>query len=92
MQDRANFDFHTIDNPADPTFNNLMGINDQGLIAGFYGSGNAGHPNQGYLLTEPGEFTPVDFPAMAQTQLTGLNNRGYRSRILLPNEQWDFCR
>jgi len=69
------FTFQTFDDPADPTFNNLMGINNSGLIAGFYGSGDAGHPNQGYLLTRPDTFTPVDFPSEAQTQLTGLNNR-----------------
>jgi hypothetical protein len=82
--------FETFDDPADtsfaamegiPTFNNLLGINNEGLIAGFYGSGNAGDPNQGFLLTPPGTFTAVDFPPTAQnpalqTQLTGLNDIG----------------
>jgi hypothetical protein len=73
------YSFQTLDNPADPnvpTFNNLLGINNEGLIAGFYGSGNAGDPNQGYLLTLPSTFTSVEFPGQAQTQLTGLNDRG----------------
>jgi nitrite reductase/ring-hydroxylating ferredoxin subunit len=76
--------FQTIDNPVDPTFNNLMGINNSGLIAGFYGSGDAGHPNQGYLLRPPGGFTAVDFPGEAQTQLTGLNDRGVQVGYFYP--------
>jgi hypothetical protein len=76
MERPKTFTFQTLDNPADPTFNNLLGINNEGLIAGFYGSANPGHPNQGYLLAPPSTFTPVDFPGVAQTQLTGLNDRG----------------
>jgi hypothetical protein len=89
------YSFLTVDDPVDvnfaamqniPSFTNLLGINDKGLIAGFYGSGNAGDPNQGFLLTLPGTFTPEEFPASSQnpvtaaqvlqTQLTGLNDRG----------------
>ena len=56
------YSFLTVDDPVDvnfaamqniPSFTNLLGINDKGLIAGFYGSGNAGDPNQGFLLTLP---------------------------------------
>ena len=73
------YSFQTFNDPADhnsPTFNNLMGINNFDLIAGFYGSGAAGDPNQGFLLTLPGTFTPENFPGSAQTQLTGLNDLG----------------
>ncbi|MDH2382757.1 hypothetical protein [Bradyrhizobium sp. CER78] len=79
MREHTMYDFHTFDNPADLTFNQLLGINNQGLIAGFYGSGAAGHPNQGYLLTTSGTvgtFHSVDFPGVPQTQLTGLNDNG----------------
>jgi hypothetical protein len=86
-----NFSFTTFDDPADtitPTFTNLLGINDEGLIAGFYGSGNMGDPNQGFLLTPSSDtFTAVPFPpssqnplvhpgfpAVQQVQLTGLND------------------
>jgi len=41
----------TLDNPADLTYNQLLGINDSGLIAGFYGSGAMG-------ASQPG--VPVD--------------------------------
>jgi len=81
MATSFNFTFKTFNNPADQpfnglTFNNLMGINNFGLIAGFYGSGQAGDPNQGYLLNRPNQYTAVEFPHVAQTQVTGLNDLG----------------
>ena len=76
----ARFEFATFNDPADKpfdghTFNQLLGINNFGLIAGFYGSGAAGDPNQGYLLSPP-FFIPVNYPGVPQTQLTGLNDHG----------------
>ena len=73
-----------VDQPFDgATFTNLMGINNFGLIAGFYGSGAEGDPNQGFLLTpDHSTFIPEDFPELAQnpivaqTQMTGLNDLG----------------
>jgi hypothetical protein len=35
--------------PRHPIFNNLLGINNQGLIARFYGIGAKHDPNQGFL-------------------------------------------
>ena len=60
------------------TFNQLLGINDSGVIAGYFGSGAQGHPNQGYLLLPPyqGNYVNENFPGSVQTQVTGLNNRG----------------
>src|SRR5262245_25314819 len=71
----ANYQFQSFNNPADPTFNQLLGINGNGLIAGYYGSGMNGHPNKGYLLTNDGagSFINEDFPRSQQTQVTGLN-------------------
>src|SRR5579872_6146731 len=71
----AAFGFSTLDNAADPTFNQLLGINDHGLIAGYFGSGAQDHPNKGYLLGA-GSYTNENFPGSVQTQVTGLNNRG----------------
>jgi hypothetical protein len=73
----ASYRFETLNNQHDVTFNQLLGINDQGLIAGYFGSGAAGHPNQGYLL-EPShiQYINENFPGSVQTQVTGLNNRG----------------
>ncbi len=75
----AGYSFRTVDNAGDPTFNQLLGINDQGVIAGYLGSGAAGHPNQGYQLLPPYQqhrYVNENFPGSVQTQVTGLNNRG----------------
>jgi len=75
----THYEFRTIDNAADPTFNQLLGINNFGLIAGYFGSGAQGAPNKGYLLS-PNDHQPTyrneDFPGSVQTQVTGLNDRG----------------
>jgi hypothetical protein len=75
----GNYTFHTIDNHNDLTFNQLLGINNSGLTAGYFGSGAAGHPNKGYTVglgTGQGEFRSENFPGSAQTQVTGLDNHG----------------
>jgi hypothetical protein len=71
--------FTILDNADDLTFNQLLGINNDGLIAGYFGSGAQGHPNKGYLLRPPygqGKYINENFPGSVQTQVTGLNNRG----------------
>jgi hypothetical protein len=73
------YTFTTLDNQADPTFNQLLGINQSGTIAGYFGSGVAGHPNKGYLLSPPygqANYLSENFPGSVQTQVTGLNDRG----------------
>ena len=50
------YSFTTIDFPGDP-FTQLLGINDDSLIAGYHGSGAAGSPNKGFRLTLPETFT-----------------------------------
>jgi len=49
----------------------LRAINDEGVIAGFYGA-NVSH---GFLLTE-GKFRTMDFPGAVSTALRGINNLG----------------
>jgi hypothetical protein len=74
---RASYHFQTIDNPKDLTFNQLLGINDEGQIVGYFGSGAAGHPNKGYVIPPfSRHFIDENFPGSAQTQVTGENNRG----------------
>jgi hypothetical protein len=73
------YTFQTLNNNADPTFNQLLGINNGGTIAGYFGSGATGHPNQGYTLASPygqGNYANENFPGSAQTQVTGINNSG----------------
>jgi hypothetical protein len=69
----------TLNDSRDVTFNQLLGINNQGIIAGYFGSGAAGHPNKGYALVPPfaqHSFLNENFPGSAQTQVTGLNDHG----------------
>jgi hypothetical protein len=73
----ASLTFQDIINTNDPTFNQELGINNSGLIAGYFGSGAAGHPNKGYTVASPyTSFANENFPGSAQTQVTGLNNIG----------------
>jgi len=75
----TSYRFATHDNTRDLTFNQLLGINDEGVIAGYFGSGAQGHPNKGYVLLPPygqGNYVNENFPGSVQTQVTGLNNRG----------------
>jgi hypothetical protein len=73
----ATYTFQNIVDPADPTFNQELGINNFGLISGYFGSGAPGHPNQGYTIAAPyTSFTNENFPGSVQTQVTGLNNGG----------------
>ncbi len=72
----GSYTFTTLNNPGDPTFNQLLGINNAGTIAGYFGSGAAGHPNKGYTLTPPSTYTNENFPGSAQTQVIGINNTG----------------
>ncbi len=69
------YSFRTVDNSADLTFNQLLGINDNGVIAGYFGSGAQGHPNMGYVLGGSG-YRSENFPGSVQTQVTGLNDTG----------------
>lgn len=77
----AGFTFQDIIDNNDPTFNQELGINQAGTIAGYFGAGNglAGHPNQGYTVVPPygqANFTNENVPGSVQTQVTGLNNIG----------------
>lgn len=75
----AGYVFQDIINPGDVTFNQALGINSSGEIAGYFGSGNAGFPNKGYTTVPPSyntSFTNENFPGSVQTQVTGINNAG----------------
>ena len=74
------FAFRTLTNRADPTFDQLLGIDDHGLIVGYDGSGaDASHPNKGFRLTSPYGRTDVqaeNFPGSVQTQAVAVNGTG----------------
>jgi hypothetical protein len=76
---QTSYRFVTLDNHRDLTFNQLLGINNHGEIAGYFGSGAAGHPNKGYQLYPPfgqRDYVNENFPHSEQTQVTGLNDNG----------------
>ena len=75
----AGWTFNTLNNSNDPTFNQLLGINNRGQIAGYFGSGAKGHPNKGYLINlapAASTFTNENFPIGKQTQVIGINDVG----------------
>lgn len=75
----ASYVFLTLGSHKDRTFNQLLGINSNGKIAGYFGSGAKGHPNKGYTVRPPfhqSDFRSENFPGSKQTQVTGLNNHG----------------
>lgn len=73
----SSFDFTTINDPADsslqtPTFNQLLGINDEGVISGYYGDGVIVN-NHGFTYSG-GTFTAENVPGTDQTQVVAINN------------------
>ncbi len=68
----ATFTVQTVQYPTDPAFTQLLGINNSGTIAGFHGATVA----QGFTLTLPNTFTSQNYPASAQTMVTGINSAG----------------
>jgi hypothetical protein len=83
----ATYHFRTLNNHHDNTFNQLLGINSENEIAGYFGSGAKGHPNKGYLLKTPygqGDYTSENYPGSRQTQVTGLNDVGVTVGFFAP--------
>jgi len=72
----SGYQFRTVDNATDLTFNQLLGVNNEGVIAGYFGSGAQNHPNKGYLLRPNNTYQNENFPGSVQTQVTGLNDSG----------------
>ena len=66
----------------DPTFNQLLGINNEGRIAGYFGSGAANHPNKGYtihLALWARQLRQRELPRIdPRPRSPGLNNKNMR--------------
>jgi len=69
------YNFQTVMSPGDPAFTQLLGINNAGTIAGYFGDGSV-VPNSGFTLVLPNTYTPENFPGSTQTQVVGINNTG----------------
>jgi hypothetical protein len=97
---RVTYTFETLNNARDLTFNQLLGINNEGLVAGYFGSGAHGHPNKGYRVHPPyrqGSYLSENFPGSRQTQVTGLNDLGVtvgfwstQNKVSLVNNNFGF--
>jgi len=72
-QAATKYQFDTFDNPADPNFNQLLGINNLDDIVGYDGDGSV-EPNKGYLLVPKDHYANENFPKSAQTQVIGISN------------------
>lgn len=68
----ANYTVQDVTFPTDPTFTQLLGINNAGTIAGYHGAAI----NQGFTLVLPNSFTSEMFPGSTQTQVVGINGAG----------------
>ena len=84
----ASYNFQTIDKintvappgapNGDADFNQLLGINNTGTIAGYWGDGTV-VANHGFTTVPPygqTNFTPENVPGATQTQVIGINNSG----------------
>lgn len=71
---------HKTGTHSDPMFNQALGINDSGVIAGYAGDpGTDGKPNKGWVVHSPyrqSDFMNENVPQSAQTQVIGINNSG----------------
>ena len=77
-QSSSGYQFRTLNDHRDVTFNQLLGINNEGVIAGYFGSGAQGHAEQGLpaVRLRSGNYANENFPGSRQTQVTGLNDLG----------------
>jgi len=75
-----NSPFLVLNNQGDPNFNQLLGINDGGVIVGYFGDGNI-IANNGYVLVPRNHYAADNFTNLpagdvaTQTQAIGINNR-----------------
>ncbi len=61
------FSFETLNNPKDPNFNELLGINALGQISGFYGTGYDASPSHGYVLLRKKRYVREKYPGSSST-------------------------
>jgi len=76
-------EFFKLNNPGDPNFNQLLGINDHEIIAGYFGDGTVVF-NNGYVLVPNTHYSVENFTGtppppphniIQQTQAIGINNK-----------------
>src|SRR5208282_3121191 len=68
---QAVYSFQTVNFPGD-TFTQLLGVNNDGVIAGYHNF----NLNQGFTLILSESYSTENFPDSMQTQVIGINNHG----------------
>jgi hypothetical protein len=74
--------FFVLNNPGDPAFNQLLGINDGRVIVGYFGDG-AVIRNNGYVLVPKNHYSVENFTNLpspdfaSQTQAIGINTKSF---------------
>jgi hypothetical protein len=87
MAGAASEDFVVLDNPGDPNFNQLLGINDARIIVGYFGDGTV-VANNGYVLVPRNHYSVENFTHLpagdraSQTQAIGINNNEKSPKIV----------
>ncbi len=73
-----NLSFKTLDDKPYTSFNELLGINNNERIVGYFGSGKQSDPSVGYLIFppyQPNNYRKIQYPTAPQTVATALNDR-----------------
>lgn len=71
----GNYAFTTLNDNADPTFNQLLGVNDRKIAVGFYTDSKGN--NHGYIYKIGSHrFARVDVPGSSSVTATAINNLG----------------
>jgi hypothetical protein len=74
--------FFVLNNPGDPNFNQLLGINNGRVIVGYFGDGTV-IANNGYVLVPANHYSVENFTNLpspdfaSQTQAIGINTRRF---------------
>jgi hypothetical protein len=74
--------FLVLNNPGDPAFNQLLGINEGHVIVGYFGDGTVIR-NNGYVLVPKNHYSVENFTNLPspnsafQTQAIGINTRSF---------------
>jgi hypothetical protein len=74
--------FFVLDNPGDPNFNQLLGINNGGIIVGYFGDGTI-IANNGYVLVPRNHYSVENFTNLpagdfaTETQAIGINSKNF---------------
>jgi probable HAF family extracellular repeat protein len=89
----TSWNYSTLDNPDDPDFNELLGINNIGKVCGFDGEvGNHRKPARGYCSQDYGNshFRNENYPGAVATVVTSLNSARTFAGWYLTRQGWIF--